>query len=242
MKTKAQVRFLNRTAHFEADIELADALSRLATSENATAKLVSTVDSTRHPRLNGRKVNQHNRTLACKHLNTTIRASYVKDIYEELGHYITSILKSCAQKGLDSHRLIGEHRFTIDANTLLLLGSWDAVLDHVSNELFRKLENERSIAKLIGSLGTKLNLQLDPGVVEAAFPYLEMRHILVHRDGIVDREFAVKHPQFNLKEGDEFTLSYLEVTKARDAIQSLVLHLDQKIVQNNLVPADALQP
>ncbi|MFA5190471.1 MAG: hypothetical protein WC740_07095 [Verrucomicrobiia bacterium] len=243
MKTKALVRFLNRAAHFEADMELADALSRLASLQDARGnKLLPTVDPDRHPRLATRKASEHNRKLACKHLNTTIRASYIKDIYEELGHYITAILRGCALKGLDGNRLIGDHQFSIDANTLLSLGSWDAVLDYLSTELFRKVESQRSTPKVIAALGTKLNLSLDPAVVEAALPYLEIRHILVHRDGIIDREFAAKHPQLNLKEGDEFTLGYSEIAKARDTIHALVAHIDEKIVQNGLVPAGELQP
>src|SRR5258708_6137447 len=244
MKTKASVRFLNRAAHFEADIELADALSCLASVQNArgNTNLLPTVDPARHPRLAVRRPSDHNRKLACKHLNTTIRASYIKEIYEELGHYITAILRGCALKGLDGNRLVGDHRFSVDGNALLSLGSWDGVLDHVSTELFRQLENEPNTPKLIAAFGAKLNFRLDPVVVEAALPYLEMRHILVHRDGIVDREFAAKHPQLNLTEGDEFSLGYSEVTRARDAINALVAHIDEKIVQNGLVPTAELQP
>jgi len=116
------------------------------------------------------------------------------------------------------------------------------VLEHFSAELFRRLENERSTAKLIASLGTKLNLQLDSSIIEAALPYLELRHILVHRDGKIDREFAAKHPQFNLHEGDEFSLDYPEMIKARNSIHALVAHIDGKVVQNTLCPKDELQP
>jgi hypothetical protein len=243
MKTKAYVRFLNRAAHFEADIELADALSLLVSQQNpgGNTKLLPTIDPARHPRLTIRKPNDHNRTLACKHLNSSIRASYIKDTYEELGHYITAILRGCALKGLDANRLVGDHRFSVDANALLFLGSWDAVLDHLSTELFRQIEKERSTPKLIAALGAKLNLRLDPAVIDAALPYLEMRHILVHRDGKVDREFAAKHPQLNLREGDEFSLKYSEITKARDTINALVAHIDERVVQNALVPAAELQ-
>lgn len=244
MKTKAHVRFLNRVAHFEADIELADVLSRLASAHKSqtSSKLFPTIDPTRHPRLTGRRGNDHNRMLACKHLNTTIRAAFLKDVYEEFGHYINAVLRGCARKGLDANRLIGEHRFSVDANTIISLGSWDAVLDHFSAELFRRLENERSTIKLIASLGSKLNLQFDNSVVEAALPYLELRHILVHRDGKIDREFATKYSQFNLHDGDDFSLEYSEIIRARSSIYALVAHIDEKIVQNGLVPTDELQP
>lgn len=242
MKSKAYIRFLNRVVHFDADLELADALDKLASSQKLTGKLIPTVDATRHPRLAGRKVSAHNRNMACRHLNNTLRAAYIKDVYEELSHYITSILRGAAEKGLDGARLIGNHKFEVDANTLISLGSWDAVLDHISVELFRKLEALRSTPKLIKAFGDKLNLEFDTVLVDQALPYIDLRHVLVHRDGVIDREFAAKHPQLGLNEGDDFSLKYSEIVKARDAIVALVEHFDSKVIQNNIIPTEQTQP
>jgi len=243
MKSKAYVKFLNRAAHFEADMELADALSRLASQmQPAGNKLLPTVDEERHPRLSKRKGNAASRKQACGHLHTTLRSAYLKDMYEELGHYMTEILRSAAAKGVDGRRLVGSHPFSIEANVLLSLGSWEAVLNLFSRELFRKIESDRSTLKLITNFGAKLNLGFDSAIVDAALPYLELRHILVHRDGIVDRDFAAKHPQLGLRDGDEFSLAYADMLKARNAISTLVEHIDAKIVENNVILNSDLQP
>lgn len=243
MKTKSLVRYLNRTAQFDADLELADIFSKPRYWGRTTdSNLFPGIDSRKHTRLAKRKATKHNRELACKHLNITIRSSYIKDVYEELTHYLSDLIRCCAKKNLDPDRLIGDHKFQIDANTLLTLGSWDNVLRRIADDLFRKLENERSTIKLINAFDAKLNLKLDIAVVESAMPYLDMRHILVHRDGVVDSEFAARHPQIGLSAGQEFSLQFSQIADARNAINALVTQIDDRVVCNNLLLAEDLQP
>ena len=181
MKSKPYVRFLNRTALFEADLELADALSYLASQQAVgSGKILPNVESERSPRLAKRRDSAGARKDACKHLNITLRAAYLKDIYEEIGHYMTDVLTCAIRRGLDPGRIIGSHRFNVDASYLLSLGTWERVLDYVAAELFRKLETERSTIKLLTSFSDKLNLAVDNAILETALPYLDLRHILVH--------------------------------------------------------------
>jgi len=135
MKTKAFARYLNRTAHFDADLELADVFSRQSYQlhKKSTKAIFDGVDKNKHPRLSSRKATDHNRKLALKHLNVTLRGAYIKDIYEELSHYLVAIIRCCAMKSLDPDRLLGEQKILFDANTLLKLGSWDAVVRKVAD-------------------------------------------------------------------------------------------------------------
>lgn len=73
-------------------------------------------------------------------------------------------------------------------------------------------------------------------------PYLDMRHILVHRDGIVDAEFAARHPQIGLSAGKEFSLQFSQIADARDAINALVSQIDERVVTNSLLLPEDLQP
>jgi hypothetical protein len=243
MKSKAYVRFLNRAVLFEADLELVDALSYLASQQAVgSGRIFPNVSPERHPRLANRRDTAVARRLACKHLNITLRAAYLKDIYEEIGHYMTDILTCAIRRGLDPSRIIGSHRFSVEASFLLTLGTWERVLDYVSNELFRKLENERSTIKLLTAFSDKLNLGVDNAIIEAALPYLDLRHILVHRDGRIDREFAARHPQLGLNEGDDFSLSHDQIVRARTAILALVQHYDEKVISTASILPEDQQP
>jgi hypothetical protein len=243
MKTKFLLTFLNRAAHFDADIELADVLEIAIGAGKLSSPdfIFEGVTADKHPRLAGRKISDQNRKIASGHLSNTIRASFVKDIYEDFSIYITDLIRGCAEKGLNPDRLIGEHKFQIDANQLIRCGSWDAVLALIAENLFRRLEGERSTIKLVTAIDAKLGLKLDAKIYEKALHYLELRHLLIHRDGIADKEFCDSHPIFNLKPGDKVILTYLLIDDLRKKITALAKHIDEKVVEQNLIAAAHLQ-
>lgn len=239
MQTKALVRFLNRAARFDGDLEFADVIERsakgglLTPEDNKT--LFAHVDEVHHPRLFKQKASDHNRMLVSAHLRKTVRVSYVKDIYEDLSAYLTDIVMCAARRGFSPEQLIGEHKITVEANDLLKAGSWENVLRLVAESLFRKLEGMRSTRKLIDSLDKKLGLGLDQDLVSNALPYLELRHLLVHADGVADRAFCDRFPQLKAKPHEQIPMSHKLVASARDAVVGLVVHLDERAIAAGII-------
>lgn len=239
MATKPQLRFLNRAARFDADIELVDVLGisirrgELTPAEGAP--LLRHVDRKKHPRLASQKPSDHNRKLIVTHLKKTVNAAYIKDLYEDFAAYLTDLVVCAARRGFSPDQLIGDHRLQIEANDLLKCGSYDAVLDLVGESLFRKLENLRSTKKLIESLDKKLGLGLDQALVDAALPYLELRHLLVHADGVADDAFCERFPGFGATAHAQIPLTSATAQSARLAITALVAHIDAKALQADLI-------
>lgn len=121
------------------------------------------------------------------------------------------------------------------------LGSWDEVVHHVSDTIFRKLEDERSTLKLLSLLDTKLGLKIDEAILKAALPFLDARHRFIHHDGRVDQAFAEAYPSLGLSDGDELPTTYLFVVDAQAAIRALVEEYDRALVAGNCLPATELQ-
>ena len=244
MKTKSLLRFFNRADHFQADIEIADIFA-LAVSKGALKSAVSLFehcDSAKHPTIAKRKVTDHNRMMASRHLGKTLCAAYIKDLYEDFSRYLAEIVESSAKKGLGADRIIGDHKFTIEANELLKLGSWDAVIGFVSATLFRRIENEKSTIKLISAIDAKLDLKLDAAIRDAALPFLDLRHLLVHRDGVPDKEYCDKYQALGFTIGERVALSFKLVSDAKATIHALARHVDHKVVDLKLVSEGELQP
>lgn len=246
MKTKAFVRFLNRAAHFDADIELVDVLNlanRAGSLHSSTERyLFKYVLPDKHPRLANRTNSDHSRQLAITHLKATLCASFIKDIYEDLYAYLREILTAAAENGLDPNRLIGEHKLALEGNDLLRAGTWQAVVQLVSDGLFRKLENLQDTKKLIEKFNDKLNLGVDSTKIDAALPYFEIRHLLVHNDGLADAKFCNQFTTFGATVGQRLTMDYETINSARTAICALVTEYDEKVVANSVVPNSYLQP
>jgi hypothetical protein len=246
MKTKSHVRFFSRAAHLDADIELADvfkiAIGQGALTANPGQYLFDHVNAQQHPRLASRTVSVHNRTLAANHLKATLCASFLKDIYEDMTQYLLEILEAAARHGLDPNRLIGEHKVSLEANDILAAGSWPNIVRVVSQSVFRKLEGERSTKNLLQKINTKLGLGVTQATIDAALPYFEIRHLLVHADGKADQKFCSAFPAFGATAGEKISLDHGILQEARVAIFALIDEFDQKVVAKNVVAASELQP
>ena len=182
--------------------------------------------------------------MAVNHLKSSFYGGCIKDIYEYLTMYFQDILKAAAQKGLDPDRLVGEHNTSFSANDLLACKSHDAVIGLVTRSIFRSLENEKSTKKIIQKINKKLNLEIDEALINAAMPYLELRHLLVHADGYIDDKFVESYPNFEpdiVKKNSKIKLKYHIVDGAKCAISNLVKEYDKKLIEKSLVLSSDIQ-
>jgi hypothetical protein len=246
MKTKFLVKFLNNSAHLDADLEFVDIIqvavhnSRL--NSPGTTHLFDYVEPDKHQKLSTRTNSDHSRKLAANHLKTTIRAAFIKSLYETTTIYFKDILKAATKKGLDIDRLIGEHSINISSKDLIKIGSFEKIIERISSSIFRQLENEKSTKSLIEKMDKKLGLNVGEEIIHAALPYLEIRHRLVHGQGKADKEFCEKYPFIGAVEDKIIELEYTLIDNARKAIITLVKEFDKKIVANGLVETTELQP
>jgi hypothetical protein len=199
------------------------------------------VDSQKHSSLSKRTNSDHSRKLTANHLKTTIRAAYIKSLYEYTTVYFQDVLKAATEKGLDADKLIGEHSINLSSRDIIQLGSFERLVERISSSIFRKLENEKSTKSLIEKLDKKLGLNMGEEIIHAALPYLEIRHLLVHRQGKADKEFSEKFPFIGAEEDKVIKLQYDLVNQARTTITTLVKEFDKKIVEKGLVNENLFQ-
>ena len=246
MKTKAFQAFESKLCYFEDDIELTDVIRSSVISgdlsELQSDKILKNIDPTKHSNLTRRQNSDGSRELIVNHLRATIYSAYVKDVYEELTLYLRTVLKQAATNGFDAGRIIGDHAFKIDAKSVLEQGDWDNVARLISDSVFQALESEKSTLKLIKKIATKLALNINEDLINAALPYLKVRHFLVHSDGILTQEFKTNHPLISVSSNGAVILNYSFITKLRDSVKQLVAAFDAEIISSNLLKPEDLQP
>jgi hypothetical protein len=245
MKTKYLVRFLNRLAHYEADLELVDILKKELQAGKLNPELpciFDAADATSHPRLFKRKASDHNRAIALNHLQKTVRASFIKDVYEDVTKYLSDLIRGAAAKGLEPGRLIGEHKLSLSCNDVLQCHSFDEILDLVASNLFRRLENEQSTVKLLKAVNNKLGLGVEESLINEALPYLELRHLLVHSDGIADARFSTKYTAIRSKAGKKVNLTHALTGRASTKISSMIKEFDRLVIEKEAVLEADCQP
>tara|TARA_R110002012_G_scaffold23677_1_gene80121 strand:- start:332 stop:1078 length:747 start_codon:yes stop_codon:yes gene_type:complete len=237
MKTKAFWRFTQRIGYYDSDIELCDLLvkayrERPNSDHNIAVELGATAES--HSVLAARPNTAASRNTTGNHLRSTVAAAYIKDLYEDFSEYISEVMAKAAIKGINPGQFIGDVKLEIQAKDILSAGSWDNVVRTISDGIFRKLENEKSTRDLIRRASNRLGLNLDNGLLDGAMPYLDARHILVHRDGKTDQKYRDAYPNIRLRSRKLVTdLTFAKDAKA--AVRALAGDIDAKMIAADLI-------
>ncbi len=246
MQTKVHQRFVARIAAYETDLELANVLINQfinATKDsNETVAAAIGANAISHPKLNGRVNSKTSRKIVGIHLKRTVYGSFVKDAYEDFGEYLTSIVALAAHTGMDPARLIGDLKVDLKVADLLATGSWNEMVKKISETIFRSLENERSTIKLIDKIDGRLGLKLLPKKIADAMPYLDARHIIVHRDGRPDTVYRTKYPAIGIATDARIKLDFNFINNARTSICALARHIDDQVIAKNLCKQTEIVP
>lgn len=242
-KTKAYHRFKQRCDYYETDLALCDLLVRdfikMPDSDGPVAAALGSSKSI-HPKLS-QKNTKRTREVRGGHLRATLHASFVKDLYEDFLEFLAETMARAAQKGIDPNRFAGNMKLEIKATDLLAAGSWDGVVTIISQKVFRTLEGERKTTELIRKAAIRLGLKIDQAIIDAAMPYLDARHMLVHQDGRTDELYRRKHKSVAVK-NDKIVLDSTFTAKARDTIDALARAIDQEIIGARLVKPEHMHP
>jgi hypothetical protein len=242
-KTKAYHRFQQRCDYYETDLQLCELLvGDFFSITNSTDSVAVALGSTKaqHPRL-GQLNSLRTRQIRGGHLRQTLSASFVKDIYEDFVEFFGETMTRAAQKGIDPGRFAGEVKLDFQARDILAAGSWDNLVALISQRIFRTLENERKTALLISKVSTRLGLTVDAAVIDAAMPYLDARHMLVHQDGRADEEYRRKYPGIAAPYG-KIRLDNTFIAATRSTIDGLARTIDAEIIAHDLVRPEHMCP
>ncbi|MAO49637.1 MAG: hypothetical protein CML16_01995 [Pusillimonas sp.] len=245
MKTKAFHAFEQKLIYFADDLDLIDVVRTGIIANELTDKrsnhALRHVDVKKHKSLARRQNRDGTRVLLINHLRSTLYAAYIKDVYEEVTHYLRTILKRAAENGFSAGRIIGEHSTKLDAKVILAAGTWEAVVKVIADGVFQALEAEQSTLNLFEKISKKLALNVDEAKIQKALPYLEVRHFLVHTDGRLANDFMKKYPHIKHKNG-VVQLDYAFIKKFQTSVTALIAAFDDKVVSKNILAYICLQP
>lgn len=246
MRSKAFHAFEQKISYFNDDLDLLDVLRiSILNDELTDAKsqyILKNVDATKHTHISRRRNSKVSRKQTINHLRQTVYASFVKDAYEEVTLYLKLILEKAASNGFDAGRIIGEHTFKIDATTILGAGDWSNVARLITDSVFQSLEAEKSTLKLLEKISNKLALNVDKDLINRALPYLEVRHYLIHADGLLTQEFREANKQILHNKEGYVQLDGTFICALRDSAKALVADYDNKVINADLLSASDLQP
>lgn len=244
MATKAYRRFEQRIQDYEGDLELCDLLvQKFISSSNSgdTIPIAQGRTDEQYPRLATRENKKRSRNICGAHLKNTLYSSFIKDLYEDFSEYISTIMSQAAAKGITP-----ADRFTdgikdlkVNINDVLSSGDWDSAVRVISDTVFRGLERLRNTRKLIEQASTRLGFSIETSILDDAMPYLDARHIFVHRDGKTDDKYRSDYPLIALN-SEKIVNDFAFASSARTAVIALAKEIDEKVIAANLIRSQDL--
>lgn len=236
MKTKGYKRFLDRMDYFNTDIEVAEILVLNRENIKGTGDLIfKKVTEDYHPILSNRQNSKGSRKIVVNHLKKTVYVAFIKEMYEEVTEYLKYILREAALNSDNPHRLVGEHKVNMSANDLLSKPTRKDIIEAIMYQIFQQLENEKSTLELIKKVRNKLGLTISDDIINAALPYLEIRHIFVHADGKPCEEFLEKYPTIQLDAKNRIALNSDFAKRAFSTVKTLLHTMDQDMLAKEYV-------
>ena len=234
-------RFKSRLDYFLTDKEFVDVIVKNKELLKGNDVIFAGVTAKKHPVLSKRTNSADSRILVVAHLRKTIYVAFMKDMYEEVAEYMRYVLREGAINGVDANRLVGEHNVNMKANDILLLSKRKELVSHIMEQIFQKLESERSTIELLKKINDKLGLKIENNLINDALPFLEVRHILVHSDGKPNQDFKRKYPTIKLDAKGKVELNARFVESAYSSINSLLLAMDQAMIESGYISKSELQ-
>lgn len=242
MQTRSFKRFKDKIQYYDDDIELID-IVRISVlngelSSSKSPRILNNLDPEIHTHLRRRSNSDGGRELIVNHLRATLYSSYVRDIYSEVAIYLRDILRRAAKNRFDPGRLIGEHKITMDAQEILSYESWEELSGEVTSRVFQMLEAERSTIQLLRKMSKKLGLGVDESIIAQAIPFLEIRHALVHNEGILTSDFIKNNRHIRVKAKRRIDLTIQFIGDFREAVRNLIMEFDSKIISSEILDVE----
>jgi len=159
-------------------------------------------------------------------------------LYRYFAEYLRGILGEIYET--DPKLVVGKAPQSLQFHEIVDLGTYEAVVERMVTTVFRKLENERSTTKLLDKILAHTGVNLPAAKKDAALPYLEMRHLVIHNHGKADQKFVAQYgQQFQLAVDQSLPGTFRTAAEAIRKVTDLLHEVDRQLIAQSTVQARA---
>lgn len=229
-------RFRARIEYLEQHIQLMD-MSLVAVARQIRINKKNSVsmqeaagfEAARYSRLN-HPVKHYTRIISySKYQN--IRGGIIS-LYRDFSEYLRGILGELYQ--LDPLMVVGKAPQSIQFQEVVQLLQQGILENKMIEDVFRKLENEKSTIKLLEKCLEHTSVAISDSMQNEALAYLEMRHLHIHNGSKVDQKYLDRYVSIvPVVVGKNLPAKFNTISSAISAGSMLVFEIDRQLVSNN---------
>ena len=127
---------------------------------------------------------------------------------------------------------------TMSFAEIVRLESYENIQEQIVSRVFRSIEELKSTNKLLVKILKDTKVNIPKTTVDDALAYLELRHLFVHNQGLVDSKYVKAYGKKftpNLKNKQEIPAKIETFTKALSALNKLIIEIDDQLIKNGIV-------
>lgn len=239
-ESKTHQRFRSRAEQLEMYLEAMDAAARITLNllgkklnEDKDIDEALPIKCENYTRLNHPTTHRKRIYNYCRSKNTH---SAIVEVYGYFSEYMRDILKELFVK--NPMHVVGKSSKMINMTfaDIARFSTLQEIHAKMVEDVFRSIENERSTINLIDKIISGTDADISEAEKEAVLPYLELRHLIVHNNCKIDRNFEEKYgAKFSVKAGDRVPSKFSVADDAIDQISKFLKKLDAEFLKLNLV-------
>lgn len=155
-------------------------------------------------------------------------ASYMKDILKEM---YAKQPKKITEKSNKQLTYIKISEFS----------TMDSLVQYMIEDIFRSLENEKSMPKLVEKIMNHTNVQVTQSIADDALMYLTIRHLIIHNNSKVDADFFNKYnSKLSIRLNDQVPTQFTILQNACLCIFSYLQEIDSSLIAEGCIDARTL--
>lgn len=148
------------------------------------------------------------------------------------------ILKEMYQ--LRPKRITEKCNKTLTYSKLTEFSSIDELVDYMIDDIFKDLESVRSTSKLVKRIFSHTKIQIPQALSDEALMYLNIRHLIIHNNSKVDKEFFDKYKnKLQISLNGKVPTDYQSFQKALQVIYDYIKTIDQQLILKHFINARA---
>ncbi len=230
--------YRSRIEYLEQHLQLIDiALTKLAQTTKQqrhagkTILQVLQITGDRHQRLNHPISNTPRLCNFSRRRNIELA---FQSLYHHFAEYMRGILRELYDH--DPKMIVGKAPNCLQFHEIVELATYEKVVERMIDDVFRRLQSERSDLKLLDKVLLHTGVHLTDAAKSQGLAYLGIRHLIVHNQGKADQKFSQDYGAIiPTLVGQPLPMQFRTAADAITAVNNLITEIDTQLIQRGLV-------
>lgn len=158
------------------------------------------------------------------------------ELYNLFAYYMKDILMEMYK--LRPKSITEKSNKTLTYSKLTEFSSIDELADYMIDDIFKELESLRSAQKLVKRIVGHTKIQIPQALSDEALMYLNIRHLIIHNNSKVDKDFYDKYRnRLSITPNGKVPTDYQTFQAALNAIHEYVRTIDEQLIAKNFITA-----